>query len=280
MPLRPPALEAPPRFDPIYVTEDDLDDLATFWGMTREACLARLRSYSLREMADAWRRADPRSPAEILEFYRTADLYVWELMQWHASPARIPYWQALAAVADRYPPEAGYRRVYDFGCGVGTDALFLASRGYDVTLVDVDGPAFRFAQHRFRRRGLPARFLVSTSPLPEPDGTYDIVVCFDVFEHLPDPLAAVRRLAAAIRPGGMFLQQGNFSDAGEWPCHLHDGIERFGGLRWHVELAGLGFRGDGGFVYRKSVGLERVAVLARYALWRMTGLWLYAKYVR
>lgn len=274
MPVIPPALEALPRFDPVFVTEDDLEDLATFWGMTRDACLERLKSYSLREMAEAWRRANPKTPEEMLAFYRKADLYVWELMQWHASPARIAYWEALASVAERYPLSAGYRRVYDFGCGVGTDGLFLASRGYEVTLVDVDGPAFGFAQHRFRRRSLPARFRVSSSLLPEPDGVYDVIVCFDVFEHLPDPIGAARRLVAGLRKDGILVQQGTFSNVGQHPCHLHNGIERFGGLRWHIHLTGLGLRRDAGLVYRKEARQVRLVQKLRYAAWRVTGLWL------
>lgn len=63
MPVDPPALAAPPRLDPVFVTDEDLDDLATFMGgMTREACFERLRSYSVTELAEAWRRADPKTP--------------------------------------------------------------------------------------------------------------------------------------------------------------------------------------------------------------------------
>ena len=278
MPLTPPALEALPRFDPIFVTQEDLEDLATFFGMTHKECLDRLRQYSMREMADAWRRADPQTPDQILDFYRKTDLYIWELMQWHASAARIPCWQALARLADRYLPAAGYLRVYDFGCGVGTDGLFLASRGYEVTLVDVDGPAFRFATHRFRRRGLAASFQVSCSPNPEPGGVYDVVVCFDVFEHLPDPLNAARRLVAAMRIGGLLVQRGAFEDSGDHPCHLHDGVERFGGLRWHIHLTGLGLRPDGPLAYRKAEGLTWLTQKCRYAIWRRTSVWI--NYVR
>ena len=278
MPITPPSSDAPPRFDPVFLTEEDLEDLVTFFGTSRESCLERLRSYSPREMSEAWRQASPRTPDEILGFYRKADLYIWELMQWHASPARIPCWQALTRLADRYPPSAGYRRVYDFGCGVGTDALFLASRGYDVTLADVDGPAFHFAQHRFRRRSLPTGFQVSSSPLPEPDGVYDVVVCFDVFEHLPDPLHAARRLVAALRPGGLLVQRGAFDDSGDHPCHLHDGVERFGGLRWHIHLTGLGLRRDGSLAYRKANGSVWLAQKLRYVVWRCTGFWM--SYVR
>ena len=274
MPLTPPALAAPPRFDPIFVTDDDLEDLATFFGMTRAECRNRLQKYSLREMAEAWRQANPQTSDEILDFYRKTELYIWELMQWHASTARIPYWRALASVTDHDPVAAGYRSVYDFGCGVGTDALFLATRGCNVTLVDVDGPAFNFAQHRFHRRGLPARFVTSSSPLPQPDRTYDIIVCFDVLEHLTDPLAAVRKLVGALRPAGALVQCATFLDDGDLPCHLPTGIARFRGPRWHIHLAGLGLRTDATFVYRKGGGLVGAVQKLRYLVWRGTGLWV------
>jgi len=266
---------APLRFDPVYLTDADLEDLSTFTGMSHEACRERLRTYSMAEMADAWRRADPKNPEQIIEFYSTTDLYIWELMQWHASPARLGYWHALAELVRRWPPRDGYRRVLDFGCGVGTDALFLASQGYDVTLVDVPGLTFEFARHRFRRRSLAARFVESRVPLPEPDGTYDVVVCFDVFEHLPDPLEAARRLVAALRPAGIMLQQAAFEDDGTHPCHLNGNVQRFAGLRWHIHMAGLGLISAGSLkTYRKAVGLLAYAQRARYRVWRATGWWL------
>jgi SAM-dependent methyltransferase len=157
---------------------------------------------------------------------------------------------------------------------VGTDGLFLASRGYDVTLIDVDGPAFHFAQHRFRRRQLKARFVESRSVLPELDTSYDVIVCFDVFEHLPDPVAAARRLVEALRPGGLLVQQASFANDGHHPCHLAGGVKRFGGLRWHICLAGLGLRNTSGLMYRRTAGLERIMQRARYSVWLATGFWL------
>jgi 2-polyprenyl-3-methyl-5-hydroxy-6-metoxy-1,4-benzoquinol methylase len=274
MPVEPPPAQELPRFDPLYLTDDDLDDLATFTGFSREECLWRVRTYSLREMADAWRRADPKTPEEILTFYATTDLYIWELMQWHASEARRPYWQALQEVVGRFSPAKGYRRVLDFGCGIGTDGLYLANRGYDVTLADVDSPTFRFARHRFARRNLAARFITIRSYQPQFDQDYDIVICFDVFEHLPDPLACARRLVSALRPGGVIAQKACFADDGYNPQHLAAGVERFAGVRWHIALAGLGLRNVSGMVYRRTHGPEALIQKSRYLLWRVTRLWV------
>ncbi|MFA5786451.1 MAG: class I SAM-dependent methyltransferase [Actinomycetota bacterium] len=274
MPIKPPSPEQLCRVDPVYLTEDDLEELSTFTGMTKEVCRERVRSYSTEDMASAWRRVCPKTPKEILEFYQSEELYVWELAQWHASSARNPYWNALEQFCTRHPPGAGFRRVYDFGCGIGTDALFLATRGYDVTIVDVDGPASRFARHRFARHRLPARFVESRSVLPEPDGLYDAVVCFDVFEHLPDPLEAARRLVAALRPGGILVQQSTFGDDGLYPCHLPEGVRRFGGTRWHMYLAGLGLRAETSCLYRKVTGWERLAQRVRFKVAKRTGMWV------
>lgn len=274
MPVAPPDFGACPGFEPRFVTDDDLEDLASFTGLTPSACLERLRSYSPFELAAEWRRWDPKTPGEIVQFYENTDLYIWDLMQWHASSARRSYWDALVAFAGRYPPEDGFTRVYDFCCGVGTDALFLASRGYQVTAVDVAGPAFRFAAHRFHRRGMKAHFVSSNSSVPTPESVYDAVVCFDVFEHLPAPLDAASALVRALRPGGVILQTGSFDDAGAHPCHLSSGIHRFRGIKWHIELCGLGLLYESPLLYRKIQGWVRLLLRFRYLIWRGTGLWL------
>ena len=262
------------RFDPKFITDDDIADLASFTGMSTNDCLERVRNYSMDEMARAWEIAHPTTPDEVMDFYRSTDLYVWELMQWHSSPARTPYWDALLSFVERHPPSASFRRVFDFGCGIGTDALFLAQQGYEVTAVDVDGPAFAFARHRLARRGLNGRFQESTSETPKLDEEYDAAVCFDVFEHLSDPLAAARSLVKGLGAKGVLVQQGSFGDDGVHPCHVRTGIERFAGLRWHIRLAGMGLRSEGSLCYVKCSGLDRWIQKARYGLWCVTGFWL------
>jgi Methyltransferase domain len=140
--------------------------------------------------------------------------------------------------------------------------------------VDVGGPTLEFAKHRFARRQLPAKFVESESDSPVLDGQFDVIVCFDVFEHLQRPLDAAKSLVGALSLGGVMLQRATFEDEGNHPCHLESGIRHFGGLRWHIQLIGLGLTSETNFVYRKATGVERLVQTARYEIWRATGLWL------
>jgi SAM-dependent methyltransferase len=41
-----------------------------------------------------------------------------------------------------------------------------------------------------------------------PPGAFDVVVCWDVLEHLPDPIAAVSNMSQALAPGGLLVIAG------------------------------------------------------------------------
>jgi len=45
----------------------------------------------------------------------------------------------------------------------------------------------------------------SIEALPVEDASFDVVLCIQVLEHVPDPAAAVRELRRAVRPGGRVL---------------------------------------------------------------------------
>jgi ubiquinone/menaquinone biosynthesis C-methylase UbiE len=64
--------------------------------------------------------------------------------------------------------------------------------------------------------------------IPEPDGSFDAVLCTEVFEHLPDPLAALREFTRLLRPGGHLVLTAPFCSLTHFaPFHFATGFSRY-----------------------------------------------------
>ncbi|KQC05610.1 MAG: methyltransferase type 12 [Methanoculleus sp. SDB] len=97
----------------------------------------------------------------------------------------------------------------DFGCGTGNYALYLASRGFDVTGIDKSAAAIRMAEEKARERGIACRFLVADilGDLQGLVGPCDFAYDWEVLHHIfPEErgryVANVYRL---LNPGGQYL---------------------------------------------------------------------------
>jgi 2-polyprenyl-3-methyl-5-hydroxy-6-metoxy-1,4-benzoquinol methylase len=100
------------------------------------------------------------------------------------------------ALADR--PE----RVLDVGCSSGYLARPVAASGARVTGIELDATAAEEA-----RRVCDEVLVgdVESMELPFDPGSFDVVLCGDVVEHLRDPGAALGRLRPLLRPGGRLV---------------------------------------------------------------------------
>ena len=93
-------------------------------------------------------------------------------------------------------------RILDFGCGKGA---FLARfqrqhPGWELSGCDVSERYRAFVEPLTG----PGRFRVTALDRAEPPaGPYDLITMFFVAEHLTDPAATLRRLAALLAPGGL-----------------------------------------------------------------------------
>jgi 2-polyprenyl-3-methyl-5-hydroxy-6-metoxy-1,4-benzoquinol methylase len=90
-------------------------------------------------------------------------------------------------------------RVLDVGCSSGYLARPLAERGNTIVGLELNPEAAREAE-AFCERVLVGD--VETMELPLEPGSFDVVLCGDVVEHLRDPVAALARLRPLLKPGG------------------------------------------------------------------------------
>jgi 2-polyprenyl-3-methyl-5-hydroxy-6-metoxy-1,4-benzoquinol methylase len=98
-------------------------------------------------------------------------------------------WASRVAGADFSRGEG--KRALDVGCAYGYTSDVLASFGYETCGVDVSKWGVRQA-----KRDSHGDFMVcdAQTSLPFKAGSFDLVTCFDVLEHLPFPERAIRSM--------------------------------------------------------------------------------------
>ncbi len=94
------------------------------------------------------------------------------------------------------------RDVLEAGCGEGYGADLIASAARRVIAVDYDAAAVAHVRARYPRVQVVAANLAS---LPLPDASVDVVVNFQVIEHLWDQPQFVTECLRVLRPGGLLL---------------------------------------------------------------------------
>ena len=95
------------------------------------------------------------------------------------------------------------RTALDVGCGAGLLAEPLARMGAQVTAVDAARELIEAAKAHADGQGLAIDYRHSAVEVL--DGSFDLVTSMEVIEHVADPHAFLRSLAARLAPGGLIV---------------------------------------------------------------------------
>ncbi|RYP82866.1 class I SAM-dependent methyltransferase [Nocardioides guangzhouensis] len=93
------------------------------------------------------------------------------------------------------------------GCGLGADAVYLASLGFTVTAFDVAPTAVEVARERFAGSGVDFRVADLLALPPEWQRSFDLVVEIFTLQALPEPprSAAAQAVTGLVADGGTLL---------------------------------------------------------------------------
>ena len=94
--------------------------------------------------------------------------------------------------------------VLDVGCGGGLLSEAMAKLGARVTAIDLAEDLVKVATLHSLESGVQVDYRVQSveALAAERPGSYDIVTCMEMLEHVPDPAAILQACATLLKPGG------------------------------------------------------------------------------
>lgn len=96
------------------------------------------------------------------------------------------------------------KTVLDVGCGGGLLSEGMAARGAHVTGIDLSEKPLGVARLHLHESGLKVDYrLIAVEALAaEQPGSFDVVTCLEMLEHVPDPASVIKACAQLVKPGG------------------------------------------------------------------------------
>ena len=140
-------------------------------------------------------------PAELAKFSELAHRW-WdpesEFRPLHEiNPLRLDWIQTHSSLSGK--------RVLDVGCGGGILADAMGRKGAQVLGIDLALKALKVAQlHALEAKtpGVEYREVSVEALAAEQPGSFDVVTCMEMLEHVPDPASVVKACGQLVKPGG------------------------------------------------------------------------------
>jgi 2-polyprenyl-6-hydroxyphenyl methylase / 3-demethylubiquinone-9 3-methyltransferase len=94
----------------------------------------------------------------------------------------------------------------DIGCGGGLIAEPMARMGFQVTGIDADAKAIAVARTHAEATGLAIDYRIYTAEaIAVANRCFDVVLAFEIIEHVADPAAFLAAIGVLVKRGGAFI---------------------------------------------------------------------------
>ncbi len=114
-----------------------------------------------------------------------------------------------AVLKDHFGPRFQNMDLLDVGSSTGAIPNFLAGSFRTVAGIDIDTRAVGHAAKNYRQANLEF-FVADSMNLPFSPQSFDVVICAQVYEHVPDAWRMMAEIERVLKPGGVcFFSAGN-----------------------------------------------------------------------
>lgn len=109
--------------------------------------------------------------------------------------------------------------ILEIGCGIGTMVDELSQQGYQAQGTDISNSAIRYGQEKYPGIHLEVQ---AAERLSYSDQTFDVVLSFDLLEHIAQVDLHVSEVARVLKPGGAYLLQ----TPNKWSNIVYETLDR------------------------------------------------------
>ena len=121
------------------------------------------------------------------------------------------------------------KQVLDIGCGYGALSSALLDKGSRVWATEIDANKLKFAQKQLAKNKNFNSVLIKNETLPYEDDFFDVVIIFDVIEHVKNPTKIIQEALRVLKTSGYLYVEftpyysitgHHLYDFAKWPIHL------------------------------------------------------------
>jgi len=197
--------------------EELFEDLAKFEKVEVDEIRRRFEQrHKLR--AEEMKKYDFNDLKSVDDYYRNNNYEIYDHFHWHLKGRRSFDKKLLEDIKRLNPSKS--TEILDLGAGGGQVAYMLAKEGYQVTVIEKNKKECDFISYRFKKHKLKVKFV----PLPINEAfknKYDIILCFDVLEHIPDSEfeSIINRIKSLKKTDGKVFATVSFGAQEAHPSH-------------------------------------------------------------
>ena len=165
---------------------------------------------------------------ELTEFYSQTDAFLYELVVWNLNRLKRRMRRRIGKYL--YQNLAQHLDILTVGDGLGVDSVYLTRAGHHVTYFETSAYAQAFAKKLFTDCAVDVKVLDTPDQIPQ--NSYDVVICLDVLEHVPEPSEFVKTITSYLKPDGHLIVHAPFYQIRpNTPTHLKSNRKYSGSLR-------------------------------------------------
>ncbi len=141
-----------------------------------------------------------------IKFYEQTDAFIYELIIWNRNSIK----RRMRSYIEQYLADHEKKglNILCISDGLGIDSFYLAQAGHKVTYYEMPGYSHSFARKLFSLAKADINTVSGCDQIP--CESFDVLICLDVLEHIPDVPAFLRQFTGYLRSGGLFFVHAPF----------------------------------------------------------------------